>query len=146
MAIALGGEFCVAKPREEVFAFLTDPKRFAPLLPDFESMTEQDKETYTVSLKVGIAHIRGTAKVHLRLAEADAPRRAMYAGKGGVPGGTLNLTAGFDLADEGGVTRVTWKGEAQLHGHLVSMAGGLLEPLARKNVQRLIDSLQNALA
>ncbi len=57
----------------------------------------------------------------------------------------MHLTAGFDLEDDGNGTHVIWKGEAQLFGRLISVAGGLLEPLARKNVQKLIDALQGAL-
>jgi len=40
---------------------------------------------------------------------------------------------------------VGWSGEAQVFGKLASIAGGLLEPLAKKNVQKLIDSLEGAL-
>ena len=146
MAITFGGEFRVARVREEVYNFLTDPKRFAPLLPDFESLTMEDERHCTVNVKVGIAHIRGTASLQLHLAETQAPRRAVYQGKGSVAGGTVNLTAGFDLVEEKQGTRVAWKGEAQLFGPLISVAGGLLEPLAKKNVQRLIDGLQKALS
>jgi len=146
MAISFGGEFRVAKKREEVFDFLTDPKRFAPLLPDFQGMTSQDERHCTVSLKVGVSHIRGTANVQLDLAEAERPHRARYDGKGGLAGNTVNLFAGFDLEPDGEGTRVVWKGEAQLFGQLISMAGGLLEPLAKKNVQKLIDALQQALS
>ena len=31
-------------------------------------------------------------------------------------------------------------------GRVISLAGGLLEPLGKKNVQKLIDGLQKALA
>jgi carbon monoxide dehydrogenase subunit G len=86
------------------------------------------------------------ANVQLELAEAERPRRARYAGKGGLAGNTVNLSAGFDLEPDGNGTRVIWKGEAQLFGQLIAMAGGLLEPLARKNVQKLIDALQQALS
>jgi carbon monoxide dehydrogenase subunit G len=41
---------------------------------------------------------------------------------------------------------VIWKGESQIAGRLPSLAGGLLEPLAKKNIQKLIDSLQKALS
>ncbi len=146
MAIRLGGEFRVSRKREEVYEFLTDPQRFAPLLPDFESMTRQNERVYAVNVKVGIAHIRGTASVQLCLAEAEPSRRAVYQGKGSVAGGTVNLTAGFELENDGQGTRVTWKGEAQVFGPLVSVAGGLLEPLARKNIQKLVDGLQRALS
>ena len=37
------------------------------------------------------------------------------------------------------------EGEAQIFGRLMSMAGGLVEPLGKKNVQKLIDGLQAAL-
>ncbi len=146
MAIRFGGEFQVGKKRPEVFDFLADPQRFAPLLPDFESMSQQDDRRSTVNLKVGISHIRGTASIQLELAEADKPRHASYQGKGSVAGGSVNLTAGFDLEESAGGTRVIWRGEAQLFGRLISVAGGLLEPLAKKNVQKLIDALQAALS
>ena len=146
MAIRFGGEFQVGKKRAEVYELLTDPKRFAPLLPDFESMSQQDERRSTVNLKVGISHIRGTASIQLELAEADKPCHAVYQGKGSVAGGSVILTARFDLEDAGNGTRVIWKGEAQLFGRLISVAGGLLEPLAKKNVQKLIDALQAALS
>jgi hypothetical protein len=40
---------------------------------------------------------------------------------------------------------VSWKGEAQVFGRLTSIAGGLLEPLARKNIQKVVASLQQAM-
>ncbi len=146
MAIAFGGEFTVPRKQEEVYDFLTDPNKFCPLLPDFQGMSIDDDGYFTVKLKVGISHIRGTAAVKLRLAEAKRPQRAVFQGKGSVAGGTVDLTATFDLAEAGEGTRVAWKGEAQIFGRLISVAGGLLEPLAKKNVQRLIDGLQAALA
>ncbi len=146
MAIHLEGEFVVAKKRDDVFNFLTDPNRFAPLLPDFEGMTIQNDRQFTVKVKVGISHIRGTANVQLELVEAERPKRAVYQGKGSVSGGTVNLTASFDLADRGDGTQVNWKSDTQLFGGLISVAGGLLEPLAKKNVQKLIDGLQEALS
>ena len=43
-------------------------------------------------------------------------------------------------------TSVEWQGEAGVFGKLASMAGGMLEPLGRKNIQKLIDGLQKALS
>jgi carbon monoxide dehydrogenase subunit G len=55
------------------------------------------------------------------------------------------LMAGFDLSPIDGGTKVAWQGEAQIFGGLASMAGGLLEPLGKQQVQKLIDGLQAAL-
>lgn len=147
MAIKFAGDFEVRRTPEEVHDFLIDPNRFAALLPDFQGLSIQDTTHFTVKVKVGVSHIKGTAEVRMELEQAERPKRAQYKGQGSVAGGNIALTAGFDLsALEGDVgTRVVWQGEAQVFGRLTSMAGGLLEPLGKKQIQKLIDGLQAAL-
>lgn len=60
-------------------------------------------------------------------------------------GGTVDLSAGFELKPADNGTLVRWQGGAQIFGRLTSIAGGLLEPLARKNIQKVVDSLQKEL-
>jgi carbon monoxide dehydrogenase subunit G len=216
MAIRFSGEFEVKKRPDEVYDFLTDPNRFAPLLPEFQSLLVQDSTHFAVKVNVGISYIKGSAHVKMELAEADRPRRAQYKGQGAVAGGNVTMIAGFDLAPtatgvadataqgpgavtggnvtmvagsdpaptatgvadatvqtQGAVaeekvtmvagfdpaptadgvtvaavfgTKVNWQGEAQVFGRLTSVAGGVLEPLAKKQIQKLIDGLQAALA
>ena len=145
MAFSFGGEFTVQRTPEETFDFLTDPNRFCPLLPDYQKVDVRDAENFMVDVKVGISHIRGTAMVKLRLAEHNRPSRAQYTGKATMAGGNVDLNARFDLRPDGVGTVVSWKGEAQVFGRLTSIAGGLLEPLARKNIQKVVASLQQAM-
>lgn len=196
MAIKFSGEFTIRKSPEEVFDFLTDPNKFASLLPEFQGLTVQDDKHFTVKVNVGISYIKGAAEVKMELSEADRPRRAQYKGQGAVAGGNVTLVASFDLApslaqnlapanipnivstdasncvssntnsvsnsalnnvsDNASIaapplaanhdgTKVNWQGEAQIFGRLASVAGGLLEPLGKKQVQKLIDGLQAAL-
>jgi len=105
----------------------------------------QDATHFTVKVNVGISYIKGVADVKMELAQADRPKRALYKGQGSVAGGNVSLTAGFDLSPATAGTKVVWQGEAQIFGRLMSVAGGLLEPLGKKNVQKLIDGLQAAL-
>lgn len=146
MQIEFGGDFEVPKTPDEVYDFLANPERFCPLLPDFVSLKKDDDAHFVVTLRVGISHIRGNASIKMHLAEAIRPLHALYEGKGEVPGGTVMLRAGFDLEPATKGTKVVWKGQSQLVGRLPALAGGLLEPLAQKNLQRLIQSLQAALA
>lgn len=147
MEIKFGGDFSVKKKPDEVYDFLVDPNRFCPLLPDYQSMELSDPKNFLVKLSVGISHIRGTAAVKMSLVEADKPKQATYEGKGDVPGGSATLRAGFKLdATPDGGTKVTWSGQSNVVGRVASLAGGLLEPLAKKNVQKLIDGLQKALS
>lgn len=184
MAIKFSGEFIVNKSPDEVYGFLTDPNKFAPLLPEFQGLAVQDEKHFTVKVNVGISYIKGAADVKMELSEADRPHRAQYKGQGAVAGGNVTLIASFDLAPSIGQgvaptsvsnenanasnvvsgnaptiaasvaptlpanhdgTKVNWQGEAQIFGRLASVAGGLLEPLGKKQVQKLIDGLQAAL-
>lgn len=147
MAIKFAGDFAVKRTPEEVHDFLIDPSRFAALLPDFQGLSVQDSTHFTVKVKVGISHIKGTAEVKMELAEAERPKRAQYKGQGSMAGGNVALMAVFDLSllDGDGGTKVAWQGEAQVFGRLASVAGGLLEPLGKKQIQKLIDGLQAAL-
>jgi uncharacterized protein len=146
MAIKFGGEFEIKRTPEDVYDFLTDPNSFAPLLPDFQCMTQQDQTHFTVKVNVGISYIKGAADMKMELSQAERPKRAQYKGQGSAAGGKVAMTAGFDLVPAGSGTKVVWQGEAQVFGALASVAGGLLEPLGKKNVQKLIDGLQTALS
>lgn len=146
MAMKFTGDFVVKKGREEVYAFLVDPNRFAPLLPEYQGMTIEDPLNFTVKVKVGVSHIRGLAEVKLNLEQANPPTFALYKGQGKLPGGLASVRAGFDLAEAPEGTKVSWTGEAQVFGKLISLGGGLLEPLAKKHIQKLIDGLQAALS
>jgi len=145
MAIKFNGEFHVPRPPEEVYDFLIDPNRFAPLLPEFQSLSVEDATRFTVKVNVGVSHIKGAANVKMELARAERPKSAQYKGQGSVAGGNVSLTALFDLSVADGGTKIAWQGEAQIFGRLTSLAGGLLEPLGRKNAQTLIDGLRAAL-
>jgi carbon monoxide dehydrogenase subunit G len=146
LAIHFSGEFTTPRSPEEVFDFLSDPNKFGPLLPDFESMSLQDPTHFTVKVRVGVGNIRGSAELKMELSEAVKPQHAQYKGQGTAVGSQVTMSAGFDLSPAAEGTSVAWQGEANIFGKLASMAGGMLEPLGRKNIQKLIDGLQRALA
>ena len=145
MPIKFNGEFEVKRTPEETYDFLTDPQKFAPLLPEFKGMSVQDLTHFTVNVNVGVSYIKGVAEVKMELAEAQRPTHAQYKGQGKVAGGNVSLIAAFDLQPSAAGTKVAWRGEAQVFGRLTSVAGGLLEPLGRKNAQKLINGLQAAI-
>jgi len=147
MEIKLAGDFTVKKTPNEVYSFLVDPNRFCPLLPDFQSMEILDPKNFLVKLSVGVSHIRGTAALKMTLVDEQRPAQAVYEGKGEVPGGSATIRAQFQLEEvSGGQTKVKWSGQSSVLGRVISLAGGLLEPLGKKNVQKLIDGLKKALA
>jgi uncharacterized protein len=91
MAIKFNGTFEVKRTPDEVYDFLTDPNRFAALLPEFQGLSVQDSTHFTVKVNVGISYIKGTADVKMELAQADRPKRAQYKGQGSMAGGNVSL-------------------------------------------------------
>ena len=63
MAIKFAGSFAVKRAPEEVYDFLSDPGKFAALLPDFQGLSIQDPTHFTVKVNAGISYIKGTAEV-----------------------------------------------------------------------------------
>ena len=106
----------------------------------------QDAEHFTVKVNVGISYIKGVADVKMHLAEAERPKRAQYKGQGSVAGGNVSMVAAFDLAAVGSRNESGLARRSAGLRRLTSVAGGLLEPLGKKQVQKLIDGLQAALA
>jgi len=101
VAIKFAGAFDVQRTPEEVYDFLTDPNKFAPLLPEFRGVSVEDAEHFTVKVNVGISYIKGIAAVKMHLSESDRPKRAQYKGQGSVAGGNVTMVAAFDLAVAG---------------------------------------------
>ncbi len=113
MAINFSGEFTTPRSPEEVFDFLSDPNKFGPLLPDFQSMSMQDPTHFTVKVKVGVGNIRGSAEIKMELSEAVKPLRAQYKGQGTAVGSQVTVSAGFDLSPLPESTRGCLAGRSQ---------------------------------
>lgn len=147
MGIRFEGDFTVTAPRDEVYAFLSDPQKFAPCLPTFQSLEMKDEHTAEVTVRVGVGKIRGNATIELRLKDEQPPTHAAYDGKGKVMGGAFNMETSFDLDEaDGGGTVVKWAGDLNMFGKLVALAGGLIRPVAKKDIQKLVDALQAELS
>jgi carbon monoxide dehydrogenase subunit G len=142
LAITFSGEFISPRTPDEVYDFLCDAHKFGPLLPDFESMSVEDATHFTVRVRVAVGPIRGSAELKMELSEAVRPSRAHYQGRGNAAGSQIVISAGFDLLPVAEGTKIAWQGEASITGKLASMAGSMLEPLSKKNMQKLIDGLR----
>jgi len=144
VAISFNGEFDAQRNPDEVFDFLSDPQKFGALFPDFESMTSQDATHFIIKLRVSVGNLSGSAELAMELAEATRPQRALYKGTGSAVGSQIGMRAGFDLSPQPEGTRVAWQGEASIAGKLASL-GPMLEPVVKKNLEKLIDALRWAL-
>ena len=144
--MTFNGQFEVAAPRDYVYGFLADPRKFAPCLPTYDGLQMRDEKTAEVSVRIGVGKIRGKAIIHLALKDETPPGHAAYDGKGKIMGSAFNMATSFDLADTAdGGTRVQWSGDLRMFGALVALAGGLIKPIARKDIEKLVSAIQSEL-
>ncbi len=145
MEMKFDGEFRIELPREKVFELLSDPEKFAPLLPTYHSLEMLDEKTANLRVKVGIGKIRALASTRLILDEALPPESIRYIGKGKVMQGAYQMVSAFRLEPLGDATRIKWSAETVLAGKILSLAGGGLRGYAEKEINVLINSLQQSL-
>jgi carbon monoxide dehydrogenase subunit G len=143
----LEGQFSVTAPREQVYAFLTDPRKVSAHMPDVQEVTIEDADHFTVKARVGISHIKGTMVMKLAITDRQPPIGTTVVGKGSGLASVVDMVTSFTL-DSGaaGETIVNWRGELTISGKLAAFGPqGLLDRMARKNVDAFIDGIKSGL-
>ena len=90
--------FVTTRSAEDVFDLVADPQRFAPLLPDFESIAIQDATHFTLRIVIAVGQIRGHVNLAMELRDALRPSRVEYRGQGIVAGSQLTFAMQFHLS------------------------------------------------
>ena len=143
----LEGQFSVTAPREHVYAFLTDPRKVSAHMPDVQEVTIEDADHFTVKARVGISHIKGTMVMKLAITDRQPPIGTTVVGKGAGLASVVDMVTSFTLDSGGaGETIVNWRGELTISGKLAAFGPqGLLDRMARKNVDAFIDGIKRGL-
>ncbi len=139
------GAFSVRRTTEEVFELLSNPERFAPLMPDFESMVLEDATHFTLRTAIAIGEIKGHVNLAMELVQASRPTLVEYRGSATLASSPLRMGINFRINPQAEMTEVTWQGEVALQGMLALMAGNLLEKMGRQNFDRMAERLQFSL-
>ncbi len=150
----LEGDFIVNADRDDAYAFLTDPARLGPHMPDVKEITIDDPDRFTVVARVGISHIKGTMTMKLEIRDRQPPVGTTVAGKGAGLGSMVNMVTSFTLeplpagSESGGRgrTHVRWRGDLTIAGKLAAFGPqGLLDRIARKNIDAFIEGIKTGL-
>jgi carbon monoxide dehydrogenase subunit G len=141
----LEGQFTAAAPQADVYAFLTDPAKVSRYMPDVKDVVIEDADHFTVNARVGISHIKGPMVMKLEIRDRQPPRSTTVIGTGTGLGSVVDMVTGFTLEPEGNQTLVKWKGDVTISGKLAAFGPqGLLDRIARKNIDTFIDGLRAA--
>jgi carbon monoxide dehydrogenase subunit G len=118
---------------DEVFARLSDARFLTQCVPDVEKVRLVEQDRAELVLRPGLAFLRGTLDVNLRVIEAKAPTTVRLQVSSRGIGSSSEAEAALALAPQGSGTRVHWVVEIKSLGGLLKMVpSGLIRGAADK--------------
>ena len=122
----------VAASREHIFSALNDRGVLRRCIPGCEELTEVDDETFAVTLKLGVAGIKGTYAGTATRRDIQPPDSFTFALDGKGKTGFVRGTAAVRIATEAGVSRVDCEADVQIGGAIAAVGSRLIGAVARK--------------
>jgi carbon monoxide dehydrogenase subunit G len=132
---------------DELFAKLTDARFLVRCIPDVDSVKSAEADHAELVLRPGLAFVRGTLEVMLRIVEAQPPTaaRVLISSKG--IGTSSEVEARLALAPHSDGTRVHWTAEILSLGGLLKMVPkGLIRGAAEKVLSDAWTSVEQQIA
>jgi len=139
----LTGEHTFHAPRERVWQSLLDPAVLQACLPGCERLDVVGEDEYEATMKIGVAMIRGTFTGRVKISDKVEPEsyRMLVEGKG--TQGQVSGDGTLELIDEGGTTRVRYRGEANVRGTLARVGARVMQPAAKMIVGQFFQCLES---
>lgn len=139
----VSGEHRFAAPREAVWQAMLDPKALQASMPGCERFVEVGPRSYDLTIKVGIAAIKGTYSGNVTVVDPleNESYRLVVAGNGSP--GRVQGDAKLTLSDEaGGGTLVKYAGDVKAQGAIARMGSRLLGGAAKLMIGQFMKGME----
>ncbi len=136
------GDVEIRAPRQQVWAFLTDPRAVGSCAPDVESLEVlDDGRRFRAVAAVGFGAMKARFVTDAEWLDLEAPNRARMKAHGKAPGSAVDVQSEMSLSDgEGAGTHLHWVADVNVVGTIASIAARLMGGVA----QRLTDAFFEA--
>ncbi|MBA4181131.1 MAG: hypothetical protein C0506_11130 [Anaerolinea sp.] len=125
------GEYRFNAPRETVYRMLLDPAMVEVAMPGCERFEPDGPDRYDITMRVGIAALRGVYRGKVRVAGQAAPASYSLEMTGSGTSGGITGRAQLVLSDEGSATLLRYKGDLKAQGALASLGIQMLSGSAK---------------
>ncbi|MFN0070527.1 MAG: CoxG family protein [Chloroflexota bacterium] len=138
----LQGQYSFPAGREQVWALMLDPDSLKHCVPGCESLEPTGPDQYQVTLKVGVAAIRGTYKGKIGIVEKEEPvtYRLQVEGSGGP--GFVRGEATIKLEEDGAGTKVIVDAEGNVGGTVAGVGQRMLGGVAKMLMDQFFNCLK----
>lgn len=139
------GDYLFDVGQDEVWNGLLDPEVLAATMPGCERLELVGENQYEGDLNIKVGPVQGLFKGKIDLEEIDPPSGyTMNVDGRGAPG-FVKAKATVSLADEGGQTRLSYDGDAQVGGRIASVGQRLLDSSAKAIIKQSLEGLNGTL-
>jgi len=140
--VEIAGEHRFQAPRSAVWQALLDPRALQASMPGCEKFEEVGRDSYDLTIRVGIAAIKGTYSGNVRVADTrpEDSYRLIVSGSG--KPGSVQGDATMTLIADGEATLVHYTGEVKAQGAIARMGSRLLSGAAKLMIGQFFKAME----
>ncbi len=135
------GSVEVKAPRVEVFRLMVDPGSLSRVVPGCEKLALSGNNEYDVTLKIGVAAIKGVYAGKIRLDEMVAPESYKMMVEGSSAAGIVKGAGHVRLVEDGEKTRVLYNGDVLVSGKIAAVGNRFLGMIAKMLIGKFFDDM-----
>lgn len=142
----MSGEYRIPAPRETVWTALNDAQVLRSTIPGAESVDKIADDEFEAVARAKVGPVSARFKGKVKLTDIDPPNGYTITGEGnGGAAGFAKGSAEVRLADDNGVTVLTYKVNAQIGGKLAQIGQRFIDSTASKLADEFFGNFSAAL-
>jgi carbon monoxide dehydrogenase subunit G len=141
----VNGSVNVAAPVPDVWKALQDPAVLARTIPGCERLDEVAPDTYAMTIRAGVASIKGTYAGQVALSDPEPPHAFTLRARGQGAPGTIDATVRVRLSEADGGTRVDYDADATVGGMIGGVGQRMLASVGKKTAGEFFSAVENAI-
>ena len=138
----VSGDHKFSAPREAVWQALLDPKALQAAMPGCERFEEVAPSSYDLTIKVGIAAIKGTYSGNVTVADPVENESYRLVVQGTGKPGSVQGDAKLTLHDDGAGTLVRYVGDVKAQGAIARLGSRLLGGAAKLMIGQFMKGME----
>jgi len=138
----ISGDHKFAAPRDAVWKALLDPKALQASMPGCERFEEVGPNSYDLTIKVGIAAIKGTYSGNVKVADPVEGQSYRLLVTGSGKPGSVQGDATLTLSDDGPGTLVKYAGDVKAQGAIARLGSRLLAGAAKLMIGQFMKGME----
>jgi carbon monoxide dehydrogenase subunit G len=141
------GEYRIPASRQQVWAALNDPETQKASLPGCETLEKISEREFAATVVARVGPVKAKFNGNVTLSNLKPPESYTISGEGkGGAAGFAKGGADVRLAEDGGITVLTYTAKADVGGKLAQLGSRLIDGTARKLADEFFDNFVKQVA